>query len=217
MCRLHHGLCLCPELPRLVTDTSVTVVMHRHEQHKTSNTGRLAARCLARGRVVVRRPRALDDDAILAGLTRPVLLFPGAGARPLHTLDTRTPVDLIVLDATWRQAIRMARRVRGLPAVPAVSLPPGGPSRYGLRTGSSADRVSTFEAIARALGHLDGSRVEQALNEVFLRVIHRIEWIKGRRRREDVHGGIPDGVKAHDPWSGPAGERALASATRAEH
>ena len=49
-------LCICDLLPQppLETRTRLVIVIHRYEHRKPTNTGRLAAECLARSEVLVR-------------------------------------------------------------------------------------------------------------------------------------------------------------------
>src|SRR3569623_1593438 len=53
-CRLFQSDCLCSLLPHVPTRTRVVVVLHQLEDHKTSNTGRLAHRCLPDSAIVFR-------------------------------------------------------------------------------------------------------------------------------------------------------------------
>src|SRR3569833_3045585 len=53
-CRLFQSDCLCDLLPSVPTRTRVVVVLHQLEDHKTSNTGRLAHRCLPNSEIVFR-------------------------------------------------------------------------------------------------------------------------------------------------------------------
>ena len=72
-------------------------------------------------------------------------------------LDGR-PVVLIVPDGTWRQASKVKRRVPGLTGVPCVSVSGEARLRYRLRAEAHAHGLSTIEAIARAMGILEGER-----------------------------------------------------------
>src|SRR5437762_1064086 len=76
-CRLHASLCLCPLIPRVETRTRLVLVIHRAEDRKSTNTGRLATECLPNSEIVVRghasqpsAPIAFPDGA------QPLLLFP---------------------------------------------------------------------------------------------------------------------------------------------
>jgi DTW domain-containing protein YfiP len=157
--------------------------------------------------VVVRGREARPEDSLDPGPglvgTRPLLLFPHEGARDLRELAaSKEPIALIVPDGTWRQASKVRQRVRGLDAVPCVTLPPGPPSRYRLRFESHDDGLATIEAIARAFGILEGREVEEALLRVFDAMIERTLWARGAIDASAVALGIPKGAERHDPTSG---------------
>jgi DTW domain-containing protein YfiP len=122
-----------------------------------------------------------------------LFLFPHEGATPLGALSGaagRQPVTLIVPDGNWRQASKVRNRVPGLREVPCVSLPPGAPSTSGL---------STIEAIARAMGLLEGEPVRRALERVFHAMVERTLWARGLVATAEVTGGIPEGTLRQDP------------------
>ena len=72
-----------------------------------------------------------------------------------------------------------------------VRLPPGPPSRYRLRCSPDPTRVSTFEAVARALATLEGQAVCDALMRTFDIMVERTLWIRGQLPATAVTGGIP--------------------------
>jgi DTW domain-containing protein YfiP len=170
-CHLLDDGCVCALIPSppLAISTRVVLVIHREEERKPTNTGRLATRCLAGSEVIVRGHAGAPTPPIaIAPGTRPLLLFPHPDATPLVAPRTgEPPVTLIVPDGTWRQAGKVRRRVPGLDAVPCVTLPPGPPTRYRLRHEPVAGGLATLEAIARALDVLDGPHVRAALERVF--------------------------------------------------
>src|SRR5687767_12491627 len=200
-CFLHRSLCLCALIPRLQTRTRLVLVIHQLELNKPTNTGRLAARCLPNSEILV-RGRAADHRATAPFAGTPLLLFPHADAQPLERWrDSPLPVTLIVPDGTWRQAARARRRVAGAEQIPCVALPGPG-SGYRLRQATRPGRLSTLEAIARALGILEGPAVEEALLHIHQVMVDRTLWTNGRLSSAAVTGGIPDGVQSHDPLSG---------------
>jgi DTW domain-containing protein YfiP len=69
------------------------------------------------------------------------------------------PATLVVPDGTWRQARRIRRKL----ALPCVTLPPGAPTEYALRSDAHEGGLATLEAIARALVLLDGIDAEPML------------------------------------------------------
>lgn len=198
------GLCVCELLPSppLAIQTRLVVVIHRDEDRKPTNTGRLAAECVAGSEVWVRghadRP---SPPFVAAPGTRPLLLFPSEDAELLDSRMASTgPFTLIVPDGTWRQAQRVRHRVPGLDEVPCVALPPGEPTRYRLRHEPRPGGLATIEAIARALGVLDGPEVARALEAVFRVVVDRTLWSRGAISAAEVTGGVPEGVHRHAPW-----------------
>jgi DTW domain-containing protein len=203
-CSMHGSLCICLLMPRLATRTRLVLVIHRYEHRKTTNTGRLATECLVGSRVLVRGHEARPEDSLdLHPGTRPLLLFPHKGALDLRRLaGSSESITLIVPDGTWRQASKIRQRVRGLDAVPCVTLPPGPPSRYRLRFEAHDGGLATIEAIARAFGILEGRHVEEALLTVFDAMVERTLWARGAIDASAVALGIPTGAQRHDPTSG---------------
>lgn len=149
--------------------------MHVFEDRKSSNTGRLAAHCLQNSEVVL-HGREGEPGLELGAFpgTEPLLLFPARGARPLEEFrGSPAPLTLIVPDGTWRQANRLKNRVLQQRAMACAFAPPGAPSAYKLRSAGREAALSTIEAVARALGVLEGSAVEQELLRVFRLFVER--------------------------------------------
>lgn len=161
-CRLPSASCVCAELPRLAVATRVVLVMHHVETRRTSNTGRIAARVLG-AEVRLRGERAAAPRPALPEGRR-LLLFPAHGARLLSRSDAAEgALVLLVPDGNWKQASRMLHRDEDVKEAQIVALPPGPPSRYRLRRGSCEESLCTLEAIARALGILEGPEIEREL------------------------------------------------------
>lgn len=212
-CRMHASLCVCAILPKLETRTRLVLVLHRAEDRKPTNTGKLAALALPNSAVFVRGDVAVrvDPEVTWSPDTRPIFLFPHEDAVPLASLahvpgDDR-PVTLIVPDGNWRQASKVRNRVRGMKDVPCASLPVAEPSIYRLRSEAHPFGLATLEAIARSLRVLEGDagpEIERALVHVFRAFVERTLWSRGEFPTSDVTGGIPDGAMRHDPRSGLA-------------
>jgi len=202
---MHLSLCICALLPRIATRTRVVVVLHQLEARKTTNTGALAARCLENSAVVYRGRapdgRAADAlDAQLSTETDPLLLYPHASATPLGDWRaTSKPITLIVPDGTWPQAVRTCRRLRARADLPCVSLPAPAIAVDRLRASGLPDRLATLEAVALALGVLEGPAVRDALMRVYRIMTERTLWTNGRVSANEVTGGIPAGVRSHEP------------------
>lgn len=182
-CALPHDLCLCAEVEALTLATRVLVFAHRREVHKTTNTARLVPLALTNAEVrVVGLP---EDRARFADLVQPqrttLLLYPTPNSRPL-TRDcvSSGPLTLVVPDSNWRQAFKMAFKEPELAALEAVHVPDGAPSRYQLRAHPDPRYLATFEAIARALGVLEGDHVREQLERVLQLKIERTRWTRRR-------------------------------------
>jgi DTW domain-containing protein YfiP len=201
---MHRTLCICALVPRVETRTRVLLILHQLEDRKPTNTGRLAARSLVNGAISERGGAA---PASLWQGTQPVLLFPHPDARPLEEWrDSPRPLTLVVPDGTWRQANKARRRVEGLAELPCVALPPVVRSSYRLRHDKRPDRVSTIEAVALALRILEGPAAADPLERIFRIMVDRTLWTNGRIATGEVTGGIPAGVRSHDPMGAARGQ-----------
>jgi len=184
--------CLCALVPRLTTRTRVVLVLHSLEDRKTSNTGKLAVRCLTNSAVV---RRGVEGQPMAAVHPSPgfeaVLLFPGPGARPIGDFGHGArPIELFVPDGTWGQAQRARQRVVGLGDLPCASITRAAPSDYRLRITSDPRRLSTLESIAEALAVLEAPPVEGQpdVRAELLRVFGvMVERSLKHRARGDVH------------------------------
>jgi DTW domain-containing protein YfiP len=205
-CRMLGALCICALIPAppLATRTRLVLIIHRFEARKPTNTGLLAARCLANSEVLERGHAHAPSEALaIPPGTRPLLLFPHEGAPLLAAVaDDDRPVTLIVPDGNWRQAAKVRHRVPGLDQIPCVVLPPGPPTRYRLRSEPVDGGLATFEAISRAIAILEGDRgtaIAAALDQVFTVMVERTLWARGQLPASQVTGGLPAGVVPHDP------------------
>ena len=168
-CGLPHDVCLCDELPRVRSTLRVSVVMHRVEALRSTNTGRIVARVLDDATVRVRGAR--DDAPVEAAPRRCLVLFPFEGARPLRRDDAdpdrSRDATLVVPDGTWAQARRIARRDAWCASAEPVCVVPRAPSRYGLRRNARDGGLCTVEAVAEALAALGDDVASEALQQAF--------------------------------------------------
>jgi DTW domain-containing protein YfiP len=211
---MHVTLCVCPLVRKIETRTRLVLVIHHTEIRKPTNTGHLAASCLENSEIHVRGGDRTPSAPIDWGGRTPLLLFPHEGeATVLAPIEG--PVALVVPDGNWRQASKVRARVPGMRDVRCVTLPPGPPSLYRLRSEAHPAGLATMEAIARALGILDGPEVQAHLEYVFRAMVERTLWVRGSLSASAVTGGLPPGATRHDPESG-ARFRAEALASGAE-
>ncbi|MGK5083840.1 tRNA-uridine aminocarboxypropyltransferase [Bdellovibrionota bacterium FG-1] len=174
-CGIRKELCFCQLIPSIQVSTQLRVVMHVAERNLTSNSARLAVESLPGSQIHWRggHPAQVGDVPALQAVEGALVLFPSEDAAILTSEFVATlkrPVTLWVPDGSWKQARKMAHREPALQTAISVKLSPGPPSEYRLRAEPHPYQLSTFEAIARAMGVLEGPAVQQEL-EIFFRIM----------------------------------------------
>ena len=155
----------------VTTQTRVVIIRHHLERFRSSNSGRLAHLALPNSEIV--EHGGSFGPARLRDLDGAWLLFPEG--EPVHSAPVPPPKKLIVLDATWSQARRMYRKLDVLRGVPLLRLPDEPMPSARLRESPGPGRVSTIEAIARALRLLEGDRVAAPLEQLFEVAVQRAQ------------------------------------------
>lgn len=178
-------MCICEHIPSVALETRLILVVHRREFKKTTNTGVLALRALPNSALAIWGDvdAPLDDATLIPPGHHAIVLTPSDDAAVLTPELAATlprPVALVVPDGTWRQALKMPRRVPALAALPRVVLPLGATTRYFLREETHDYGLATFEAIARALGALEGPEPQATLEALFERYVAATLRIRGR-------------------------------------
>lgn len=165
--------------------------MHHRETHLTSNTANLAKLTLQNSEILL---RGLPDKPFSAASLNlnpdenPIYLFPHEGAIELNDEfmkeNCNKKFHLIVPDGSWSQAVKFYRREEGLAGIQCVMVPPGKPGKYKLRKSSDENRLSTFEAITRALGILEKSpELQKEMEEIFDTMVSSV--VRGRTAFEN--------------------------------
>ncbi len=137
------------------------LLMYDDEILKPSNTGRLIADIIPEthaflwSRVDV-SPELVD--LINNPLYQPVLIFPDEYAKKGTVLKDGDSLDsgnkktlFILLDGTWREAVKMFRKSAYLADVPVLSFSPEFVSEYAIRKGRRDFQLGTAEVAAMAL------------------------------------------------------------------
>jgi DTW domain-containing protein len=170
-CLLQRRVCLCAEVPSIETRTRVVIVRHHLEQFRSSNSGRLANLALTNSEII--NHGGIGGPAKLTSLEGAWLLFPEGEAT--QVCPSPPPRQLIVLDATWSQARRMYRKLDALRGLPILRLPDAPMPAARLRNSPGEGRVSTIEAIARALRLLEGDEPAASLERLFAVAVDRAQ------------------------------------------
>jgi DTW domain-containing protein YfiP len=197
-CVLRRELCVCALVPRLESRTRVVLLMHAQEEKKPSNTGRLAHLCLPNSEIRLRGLRdgpPLSLEGLFDEEYETWMLHLSHESSELNeelAAKLDKPVRLLVPDGTWSQASRLGSMLaKKHPRIRHMKLKADVPSNYRLRTEHHPDGLATFEAIARALGILEGPRVRQEMEKIFRIMTDRVLWTRGKIGAHEVASGIP--------------------------
>jgi DTW domain-containing protein YfiP len=178
-CRRPKSVCWCEALKPMHSPTRVIFVQHPRESRVPISTCRMAHLSLPNSELHVGLTGegiALPSDA--------AVLFPSDGAVDVTKVD-RAPGTLVVVDGTWSNARKVVNRSPTLKALPRISLNPDRPGNYRIRKEPKAHCLSTIEAVALVLGHLEGEPLKfQPILSVFDRMVEtQIDHIgKGESR-----------------------------------
>ncbi len=192
VCYLTRTLCICDSIPTLDLNTRVCLVVHVRELKRTSNTGRLALKALVNSEMRVRgnTRETLDLSELLTPRYRTFLFYPAANAVELDrelVAQDRTSIQLIVPDGTWRQASKVHSRHHELKDVPRVKIGAPNLSKFHLRAQHRPEGMATLQAIAHALGVIEGDLVKAQLLRLYdLRVERTLRargWLSGSHQR----------------------------------
>lgn len=190
-CARPDGHCLCSLIPALDSQTRVLILQHPDESRHALNTARLAA--LGLRNAELRVGEVFDDLHALLGHAdyHSCLLFPGPGAHCLGTDPARLPgpLQLLVLDGTWRKARKLLHLNPALAALPRLALAPDTASRYRLRKAPAEDALSTLEAVVQALEILEAPRRFDALLAPFEALIEGQIRAMGTATYQRNHAG----------------------------
>lgn len=185
-CGLHKILCLCHLIPYLDLKTRLILVIHHRELKRTTNTGRLAIKSLKNSVMCVRGQKdsgALDLSNILTSNYRTLLFFPSDEAKELTTelvSESPLPIQLIVPDGNWRQASKVASRHPELSHTERVKISCPNTSTRHLRAEHFAEGMSTLQAIALALGIIEGAEVQNQLQQLYQEKLNRTLKSRGQ-------------------------------------
>ncbi len=159
-CLRPTAFCVCEHLPALAARTKVVLLQHPREARMAICSAWLCHAALP-GSELHQGVRFDEHPRVAPLLDEPgtCLLLPAEGATPATALAAAPPRTLLVIDATWLQAAKLLRKNPRLAALPRLCLAPGSvaPSGYaGLRAEPEEGHLATIDAVAEALGALEG-------------------------------------------------------------
>lgn len=172
-CRLHSDRCICHLIPTLNLKTKISLIIHKKELKRTTNTGQLALKSLTNSEVRIRGEsdkKTLDLTSLLTPEYKTFLFYPSDDAIELTTELVHCcalPIQLIVPDGNWRQASKVHSRHPELRNVQKVKISTANKSTYHLRAEHLPEGMATLEAIAFALGITEGEEVKNILLDLY--------------------------------------------------
>lgn len=146
--------------------------MHAKELKRTTNTGRLALKALTNSEMRVRGEgrEALDLTELLTPEYRTLLFYPSDNAlelTPELVKQDSKPIQLIVPDGNWRQASKVHYRHHELKKIPRVMIATPNESKLHMRVETTKEGMATLQAIAQALGVIEGVAIQETLMALY--------------------------------------------------
>jgi len=165
-CKVNLRWCYCDKVTDIKSMSHTSIIMHHRERFLTSNTAHLTRRLLKNSDITLHGHLEKPFEFKFLENYHPLFLFPHEEAHELNSEFIKSidkPIQLIVPDGSWRQAKKFHRRIPILKDVVCVKLPIGAKSEYSLRNQSNDAGLCTIEAIARALGIIESTLIEEHL------------------------------------------------------
>ncbi len=198
-CLLAANFCTCEFRRTLTSNVSFLLIMYDDEVLKPSNSGRLIADLIPDTHAYI-WSRNFANRKLLQLLEdpnyQPYLVFPSEYAKDeqavfdnhipaANSQDTKKPL-FVLLDGSWREAIKMFNKSPYLHQLPILSFTPEGLARYGLRKGSREFQLGTAEVAALALEAAGESHNAHSLNAWFSLFIESSLFSRSRKSTSDT-------------------------------
>jgi DTW domain-containing protein YfiP len=175
---MHRERCICEFIPFLNIKTKIALIVHAKELKRTTTTGRLALLALPNSEMIIRGQNKTPTDLskLLSPEYRTLVFYPSDDAIELTTEyvnEFRLPIQLIVPDGNWRQASKVHYRHSELAHVPRVMISTPNLSKDHLRAENTEHGMATIQAIAMALGIVEGKEVGERLMNLYLKKLEQ--------------------------------------------
>lgn len=174
-CYLPAPVCLCSEITPIPCGIEVVVLRHALERRRNSNTGRLVGAALAGSKVLDYAVANEPLDLSVLARAGTALLYPRQGP-----VASPFPTRIILLDASWSQARRMAQRIPELRGMPTLSLTAPTAVIPRMREGKSPEQMSTAESAIAALRLLGEEEAAGHLESLLRELVRRFALPKRR-------------------------------------
>ncbi|QIR16170.1 tRNA-uridine aminocarboxypropyltransferase [Shewanella aestuarii] len=191
-CLLGTQFCTCHLRQALQTSISFLLIMYDDEVLKPTNSGRLIADLVPDTHAYI-WDRTKPNDDMMALISddkyQPFLVFPQqyleqgqavVGQVNINDIAGKIPL-LVMLDGSWREAIKMYRKSPYLHTMPVLSFSPEILATYALRKGSHDFQLGTAEVASLALEACSEPLNAQVLSKWFDLFVE--SSLLGRNRR----------------------------------
>ncbi|MCL1050520.1 DTW domain-containing protein [Shewanella abyssi] len=162
-CLLAEQFCTCRFRKQVSSELAFILIMYDDEVLKPSNSGRLIADIIPDTHAFIwsrNEPNRKMLSIINDPQYQPFVIFPSEyavdGQAVVNHVDpSKLPLGkkplFIVLDGSWREAIKMFRKSEYLHSLPLFSFSPESTASYALRKGAREFQLGTAEVAALAL------------------------------------------------------------------
>ncbi|WP_105189545.1 tRNA-uridine aminocarboxypropyltransferase [Pseudoalteromonas sp. T1lg48] len=154
-CHYPPSSCVCPFVTQVNNRIKLWVLQHPHEQKQAKSTTPLLQLGLTNVQLCV--GELPEDFTEVRAISKQAcaLLYPGPTAEPVEHINT--PLEhIIVLDGTWSKVHRLCQQNPWLHELKTLSFDQVPHSRYHIRKANREQSLSTLEASAYCLHHLEG-------------------------------------------------------------
>ncbi|MGZ9898287.1 tRNA-uridine aminocarboxypropyltransferase [Shewanella gaetbuli] len=196
-CLLGQQFCTCNLRQYLNSNVSFMLIMYDDEVLKPTNSGRLIADLIPNTHAFLWN-RTQPDENMLALIAdekyQPYIVFPEqyqeAGQEVVTQVNAngdlaKTPL-FILLDGSWREAIKMYRKSSYLHNIPMLSFSPELLATYALRKGSHEFQLATAEVASLVLTAANEPLNAVALNKWFDLFVESSLLGRNRRAKETL-------------------------------
>jgi DTW domain-containing protein len=165
-CRIDTFLCVCEHIKPFRIASHISLIVHVRELTLSTNSAAFIEKLLPHNSTFSVRGKQDVPFQFVERAERPLFLYPHEDAVELNAefvKDNPGPYHIIIPDGNWHQARRVRKREEVFKNIPAVKLPPGLVTEYRLRVAPRPEWLSTYEAVAHALGILEGEQTRDRL------------------------------------------------------
>ncbi len=176
-CGLHLKLCICSSIIKINFKTKLSLVIHKREMSRTTNTGQLALLAMINSSkyILGNQESPFSLESILSPDYENLLFYPSDDAIVLSNDLVKSfskPIHLIVPDGNWRQASKVHYKNKHLTHLKRVTVNIQNNNQYFLRKETKPNGMATLEAIAYAFNFLEGAEAMNTLLNIYNLKLH---------------------------------------------